>query len=166
MQVTTASPSPHLHRCSLADCPGSWCPGGVWKVLSRKRLHSLSRRGNKTTTTTKGKSVAPPLCCCGSPWAYIKLRRSSKLPARKAFSNYPINPSYRKDQMFEIASNQWEWETQPTTGRKQAQQPEQINGFKILLKVPASAQIMKMNHLFLSDFSFLLYINPTSWSGL
>jgi len=49
--------------------------------------------------------------------------------------------------------------------RKQAQQPEQINGFKILLKVPASTQIMKMNHLFLSDFSFLLYIKLTSWSG-
>lgn len=48
---------------------------------------------------------------------------------------------------------------------KQAQQPAQINAFKILLKVPASTQIMKMNRLFLSDFSFLLYIEPTSWSG-
>lgn len=52
-------------------------------------------------------SVAPPFCHCGRTWACIQLRKSSKLPSRKAFSNYQINPSYRKYRMFKMPSNQW-----------------------------------------------------------
>lgn len=61
---------------------------------------------NENNLKQMSTSVAPPFCHRGRTWACIRLRKSSELPARKAFSNYQINPSYRKYWMFKIAFNQ------------------------------------------------------------
>lgn len=74
-------------------------------------LHFMSllviSAGSEDSLKQMSISVAPPFCHGGGTWACIQLRKSRKLSSRKASSNYQINTSYGKYQMFKMASNQW-----------------------------------------------------------